>query len=121
MSDDDLLAAGFVRVEDGAFLAPPTAPTQAGAVPSRTCLYPDDGGPLRAAHSASGTTTIYDVLADATVVGRIMKVHAAPEGSPWMWTLAFGQHEDPTPTHGYAATREAAMAAFAKSWRREYF
>jgi hypothetical protein len=24
-----------------------------------------------------------------------------------------------TPTHGYAATREAAMAAFAKSWRRE--
>jgi hypothetical protein len=26
----------------------------------------------------------YDGLADATVVGRIMKVHAAPEGSPWM-------------------------------------
>jgi hypothetical protein len=24
-----------------------------------------------------------------------------------------------TPSHGYAATREAAMAAFAKSWRRE--
>jgi hypothetical protein len=24
-----------------------------------------------------------------------------------------------TRTHGYAATREAAMAAFAKSWRRE--
>jgi len=23
------------------------------------------------------------------------------------------------PTHGYEATREAAMAAFAKSWRRE--
>jgi len=22
-------------------------------------------------------------------------------------------------THGYAATREAAMAAFAKSWRRQ--
>jgi hypothetical protein len=36
-----------------------------------------------------------------------------------MWTLAFGYHEDRTPTHGYAATREAAMAAFAKSWRRE--
>jgi hypothetical protein len=25
-------------------------------------------------------------------------------------------HEDRTPTHGYATTREAAMAAFAKSW-----
>jgi len=24
-----------------------------------------------------------------------------------------------TPTHDYAATREAAMIAFAKSWRRE--
>jgi hypothetical protein len=36
----------------------------------------------------------------------------------WMWTLAFGHHEDRTPAHGYAATREAAMAAFAKSWRR---
>jgi hypothetical protein len=48
-----------------------------------------------------------------------LKVHAAPVGSPWMWTLAFGHHEDRTPTHGYAATREAAMAAFAKSWRRE--
>jgi hypothetical protein len=24
-----------------------------------------------------------------------------------------------TPTHGYAATRDDAMAAFAKSWRRE--
>jgi hypothetical protein len=52
-------------------------------------------------------------------VSRIMKAAAAPEGTPWLWTLAFGHHEDRTPTHGYAATREAAMAAFAKSWRRE--
>ena len=61
----------------------------------------------------------FDVLADSVVVGRIMKVHAAPVGTPWMWTLTFGHHEDRTPTHGYEATREAAMAAFAKSWRRE--
>jgi hypothetical protein len=27
--------------------------------------------------------------------------------------------DQPTPTHGYEPTREAAMAAFAKSWRRE--
>jgi hypothetical protein len=27
--------------------------------------------------------------------------------------------EDRTPTHGYEPTREAAMAAFAKSWRRD--
>jgi hypothetical protein len=61
----------------------------------------------------------YDVLAGGTVVGRILKVHAASVGSPWMWTLVFGQHEDRTPTHGYAATRETAMAAFAKNWRRQ--
>jgi len=60
-----------------------------------------------------------NVLADGAVVGRIIKMHAAPEGSPWMWTLTFGHHENRTPTHGYEATREAAMAAFAKSWRRE--
>jgi hypothetical protein len=32
-----------------------------------------------------------------------------------MWTLLFGYHEDRTPTHGYEPTREAAMAALAKS------
>jgi hypothetical protein len=61
----------------------------------------------------------FDVLCDGVVVGRIMKVAAALVRSPWMWTLAFGHHEDRTPTHGYAETREAAMAAFARSWRRE--
>jgi hypothetical protein len=30
-----------------------------------------------------------------------------------MWTLIFDYHEDRSPTHGYEATREAAMAAFA--------
>jgi hypothetical protein len=61
----------------------------------------------------------YDVLADGVVVGRILKVNAAP-AMPWMWTLeSFGHHEDRTPTHGYAATREDAMAEFAKGWRRE--
>jgi hypothetical protein len=33
--------------------------------------------------------------------------------------LAFGHHEDRTPTHDYEPTRENAMVAFAKSWRRE--
>jgi hypothetical protein len=61
----------------------------------------------------------YDVLANGVVVGRIFKANAAAVGMAWMWTLAFEHHEDRTPTHGYAATREAAMAAFAKSWRRE--
>ena len=61
----------------------------------------------------------YDVLADGVVVGRIFNAKAAPVGQSWMWTLLFEHHKNRTPTHGYAATREAAMAAFAKSWRRE--
>src|SRR5437764_11356933 len=56
----------------------------------------------------------FDVLASGQVVGRIFKANAAPVGSPRMWTLAFGHHEDRTPTHGYAATREAANRP---SWR----
>ena len=47
----------------------------------------------------------YDVVADGAAVGRILKAHAAPAGSPWMWTLMFGHHEDRTPTHGYEPTR----------------
>jgi hypothetical protein len=58
----------------------------------------------------------YDVLADGVVVGRVFKTAASPAGKPWMWTVLLGHHEDRT---GYEPTREAAMAAFAKSWRRE--
>jgi len=48
-----------------------------------------------------------------------MKAAAVLVGQSWMRTLAFEHHEDRTPTHGYEPTREATMAAFAKSWRRE--
>jgi hypothetical protein len=49
------------------------------------------------------------VLTDGAVVGRIFKAKAAPLGSPWMRTLIFPHHEGRTPTHGYAASREAAI------------
>jgi hypothetical protein len=38
-----------------------------------------------------------------------------------LWTLLYGHHEDRSPTHGFEATREAAIAAFAKSWLRESY
>jgi hypothetical protein len=60
----------------------------------------------------------YDVIAGGAVVGRIMKVHSAPVGVAVDVDVAFGYHEDRKPRHGCAATREA-VAAFAKSWRRE--
>ena len=55
------------------------------------------------------------MIAAGLVVGRLMKTAAAPEASPWFWTLAYGTHKDRTPMHGHEPTREAAMAAFAKS------
>jgi hypothetical protein len=62
----------------------------------------------------------YDVFgADGTVVGRIFEATTSPVGAPWMWILTYRDHEERRPTHGYAATREAAMAVLAKSWRRE--
>src|SRR5262245_25569052 len=60
----------------------------------------------------------YSVLEDGVVVGRIFTVPTAPQGRPWMW--ASGHNGDiKRAAYGYAATREEAMAAFAKSWRRE--
>jgi hypothetical protein len=50
----------------------------------------------------------YDVFADGVVVGHIFNAAAAPVGTPWMWTLNYGHHEDRSPTHGYEPTREAA-------------
>jgi len=35
------------------------------------------------------------------------------------WTLAFGQREDRTPTHSYAATRVGRDGGIRKKWRRE--
>jgi hypothetical protein len=61
----------------------------------------------------------YDVIGpDGIVIGRIFKATTSPIGAPWMWTLAYGDHEDRT-RHGYEATQQAAMQAFARSWYRE--
>ena len=59
------------------------------------------------------------MLAEGIVVGRIMKAAAAAMGTPCLWMLGYGHHEDRAPICGYEPTREAAMEAFAKSWRRE--
>jgi hypothetical protein len=58
------------------------------------------------------------VLENGVVVGRIFAVPTAPQGRPWMWASGHGGHIEHA-AHGYEATREAALAAFAKSWRGE--
>ena len=62
----------------------------------------------------------YDVIRpDGVIIGRIFEATTSPIGTPWMWILTYRDHEDRTPMHGYEATRQAAMQAFAKSWRRD--
>jgi hypothetical protein len=54
----------------------------------------------------------YDVFADGAAVGRIMKAHRRAG------RLALVLDARLRLSPGYAATREAAMAAFKNSWER---
>jgi len=58
-------------------------------------------------------------LARAASALGIGRGHGRAGRQPWLWTLAYGHHEDRWPIYGYEPTREAAMAAFAKGWRQE--
>jgi hypothetical protein len=49
-----------------------------------------------------------------------MLFSATPAKLPWVWTIAPRYEEDRSPTHGYAATLEAATQAFARSWHRKW-
>jgi molybdopterin-guanine dinucleotide biosynthesis protein A len=61
--------------------------------------------------------------APLTTIERWERVFAQASAEDWPDGVDRSEivldHEDRTPTHGHAETREAAMAAFAKSWRRE--
>ena len=59
----------------------------------------------------------YDVVEDGIAVGRIFRSPDAPKDPPWMWTS--NEHKGHSPAFGYEATRDDALAAFAKSWRRQ--
>jgi hypothetical protein len=59
----------------------------------------------------------YDVTSEGRLVGHIFKPTAAPVETPWMWAFVHSRPEDRFPApHGYAATREDAMQAFASVW-----
>jgi hypothetical protein len=60
----------------------------------------------------------YSVIENGVIVGRIFKVPIAPEDRPWMW--ASGHNGDlHSAAHSFESTREAALAAFVRSRRRE--
>ena len=61
----------------------------------------------------------YDVLENGSwLAASSSSMQSGRKGRPWMW--ASGHNGDiRRAVHGYELTREPAMAAFAKSWRRE--
>lgn len=57
------------------------------------------------------------LLEDGVVVGRIFLMPIGLRGRPWMWASGHNGAIERA-AHGYEPTCEAALAAFAKSWRR---
>jgi hypothetical protein len=59
------------------------------------------------------------VVADEHLVGRIALFSAFQNHrNPWVWTIDAAFSEGRDKTHGFEATRDAAMQAFARSWYR---
>jgi hypothetical protein len=74
-----------------------------------------DANQAEAAAVSEATTTAG--RAAATAAGSLRMISMA-RASRWMW--ASGHNGDyRRAAHGYESTREAAMAAFAKVWRRD--
>jgi len=64
-----------------------------------------------AGHSSSIMTTnrclLSSLLLDTCVYQKLIrKPAAAPVGTPWLWTFAYGAHSDYSSTYGYAVDRE---------------
>ena len=57
------------------------------------------------------------MLEDGVVVGRIFLMPIGPRGRPWMW--ASGDNGTDRARGARLRADEAAMAAFARSWRRQ--
>jgi hypothetical protein len=59
----------------------------------------------------------YDVRdSHGKVVGRIMRHPQAANDRPWFWTIVAREIPPSVHNHGYAATREDAIADFKMQW-----
>ena len=77
----------------------------------------DDGGLILKRSPLGWNQNDFDVVEDGIIVGRIFFLDAVgPTGRPWMWASGHNGHIKRA-AYGYEPTREAAMPAFAKSWR----
>ena len=69
--------------------------------------------------SITGNPSQYEVIADEQIVGRIALYSALRDHrKPWVWSIDLAFSAGRERVHGFEATREAAMQAFAGSWFR---
>jgi hypothetical protein len=75
---------------------------------------------LRVAPGSRGSN--FQLLDEAgRIIGYIVLLTALAgiHAKPWMWLIDSNFHEGRDQTHGFEATREAAMEAFTRCWFRE--
>ena len=67
-----------------------------------------------------GSPDDYDVVGPGgLIIGRIFKAITSPPGTPWMWTLAYGQDEDRSRTHGFRGDPGGRHASVRQELARE--
>ena len=65
----------------------------------------------------TGNPSQYEVIEDEQIVGRISLFHALRDHrKPWVWSIDLAFSAGHERVHGFEATLEAAMQAFARSW-----
>ena len=65
----------------------------------------------------TGSPTQYEVIADAQIVSRITLSNSLRHhNKPWVWSINLAFSDGHDPVHGFEATRDEAMHAFARSW-----
>ena len=91
----------------------------------RTANFRDGQGAmseLKLQEAPGSRTNNFQVLDEAgRIIGYIVLLTAlaGTHAKPWMWSIDFSLHEGRDQTHGFEATREAAMEAFTRCWFRE--
>ena len=67
----------------------------------------------------TGNPAQYEVIEGEQIVGRISLFSALRDHrKPWVWSIDLAFSAGRERVHGFEATREAAMQAFARSWFR---
>lgn len=70
---------------------------------------------MTSATSGEWSDEEFDVFDDGTLVGRILRSHAASPDHPWLWIID-DQLSGGVRDRGYAESLETAMAGLSSQW-----